>query len=53
MLCHINATGKWTYGYRSDAYMVEPVISSGVTWRDYSKKRNNTFTHEQKKEKKK
>lgn len=47
MLCYINPTEKWTYRYRSDAYMVEPVVSSGVTWRDYSKKRNNTFTHEQ------
>lgn len=35
---------KHTYRYRSDAYVVEPVISSGVTWRDYSKKRNNAFT---------
>lgn len=33
---HINTlTGKWTYRYGSDAYMVEPVISSRVTWRDY------------------
>lgn len=47
MLCYINPTEKWAYRYCSDAYMVEPVVSSGVTWRDYSKKRNNTFTHAQ------
>lgn len=48
-MCHINPTGQRTYRYRSDAYMVEPVISGRVTWRDYSKKGNKTFTHEQNK----
>lgn len=28
-----------TYGYGCDAYVVELVISSGVTWRDYPEKR--------------
>lgn len=50
MKCFVTSTGRWTYRYGRDAYMVEPVISSRVTWRDYSikrKKKEKTFPHEQ------
>lgn len=33
-----------TYRYGCDAYVVELVISSGVTWRDYPEKRRKHYS---------